>query len=305
MALQNIEGPVSLPLRAVVPPMEHNGPRHQSVAESGGRCDVSFTDAGDGTPLEKVPYLVDHDTLLQEDLIEYCQQKSTLENLIVKNVLDCNVYTLAAATQSSPLKPDMFEHWLKNYDVFEKAQVLFNLRQGVVIPSTLPSPMSYSFYNHVSALQHAEQVQELIDSRIQQGIIAGPYKDPPPGIILSPLAAIPKKEANVIRLIHNLSYPYGNSVNSHTDREFCTVEYETLDTCLEIIHRLGQGTKVAKVDIENAYNTILMHPNSFKFLGFSWNSLFYFGLTLPMGASISLNNLSDFRWRCNGSFGTS
>ncbi len=90
----------------------------------------------------------------------------------------------------------------------------------------MPSPTSYKCYNHVSALQHFDQVQELIEKCIKQGIIAGPYMVPPPGIILSPLAAIPKKEVNMIRLIHNLSYPY---VNYHKDIQFCTVEYETLD----------------------------------------------------------------------------
>ena len=71
--------------------------------------------------------------------------------------------------------------------------------------------------------------------------------------ILSPLAAIPKKEEGKVRLIHNLSYPYGDSVNSHTPRDFCTVQYETLDDCLKIIYSMGPDSLIAKADLADAY----------------------------------------------------
>ena len=59
--------------------------------------------------------------------------------------------------------------------------------------------------------------------------VAGPFLTRPPGLIISPLGAVPMKEVGKVRLIHNLSHPYGNSVNSNIPRELCAVLILTLE----------------------------------------------------------------------------
>ncbi len=101
------------------------------------------------------------------------------------------------------------------------------------------------------------------------------------------MAAIPKKEPGSVRLIHNLSFPKDASVNSHIESQFGYVQYETIDTCVDIILKLGNSTLVAKSDLESAYNVVNIHRDDFKFWGFFWNNYFFFQKTLPMGSSIS------------------
>ncbi len=218
-----------------------------------------------------------------------------LSQLTERNAIDAqithdeslNVYTKAAAINSSPLKAHVFQLYLQDYDPELRDHLLSNLKDGIRIPSFQTPPESYSFYNHPSALQHKKQVSEMIATRVAKGIIAGPFGLPPPGLIVSPIAAIPKKGVSKVRIIHNLSYPLGDSVNSNIERKHCFVTYETLDDCLSIITRLGKGTLMAKADLEDAYNILSIHESDLKFLGFTWEGAFYFGTTLPMGAAIS------------------
>ncbi len=108
------------------------------------------------------------------------------------------------------------------------------------------------------------------------------------------MASVPKKDTGVRRVIHDLSFPRGNSVNSHIPRHFCTVSYETIDDCVNIIASLGPGCLIAKGDIKDAFYTCRIQESSYHFLGFHWNSQFYFQKTLPMGASISCKDFELF-----------
>ncbi len=133
-----------------------------------------------------------------DDTIQYYRECSNLDNGIMSDDTNLDVYTLAAALNSSPLRPEMFEKWLRRYHWFDKAQILYDLKFGVRIPSGKQAPEAYVFHNHPSVFDNEEKVSALLESRIVKGIIAGPYETPPPGIILSPLAAIPKKEEGKI-----------------------------------------------------------------------------------------------------------
>ncbi len=220
------------------------------------------------------------------DVLSHLNMRNDIDDCIAHDK-DINVYTKAAALTSSPLKAHVFELYLREYDPWLRDHLLTNLKEGISIPSTQVPPLEYSFYNHPSALQNAGKVSELIASRVTKGIIAGPFANPPPGLIVSPIAAIPKKETAKVRIIHNLSFPLGDSVNSHIPRAACEVQYETLDDCLAIITRLGKGTLCAKADLEDAYNILTIRESDMRFVGFSWQQKYYFGTTLPMGAAIS------------------
>jgi hypothetical protein len=51
--------------------------------------------------------------------------------------------------------------------------------------------------------------------------IAGPFLSPPfQNLVCSPLGLIPKNIPGKFRLIHDLSFPKGNSINSHIPLRF-------------------------------------------------------------------------------------
>ncbi len=223
---------------------------------------------------------------ISEDDLRQVELRNQIDSAIDSNpTLD--VYAREAALNSSPLKAYVFEAWLTDYEPAARLSLINNLKYGIIIPSLMQSPDVYTFYNHVSASENSKQVSELLAKRVKSGIIAGPFDSPPPGLEVSPMAAIPPKGVSVVRLIHNLSFPYGQSVNSSIDRMHCHVQYETLDDCLCIIRKLGVNALMAKADLADAYNLLGIHYQSFRLLGFTWDKQFYFGKTLPMGSSIS------------------
>ena len=125
--------------------------------------------------------------------------------------------------------------------------------------------------------------------------MGGPFREPPLGnFISSPLGLVPKKTPGQFRIIHDLSFPKGNSVNSHIPREWATVSYELLDDALKIIHHLGHGTLVAKADIESAFRIIPLSPQSYHLTGFHFNNWFYYDKVLPFGCSSSCQIFEDF-----------
>lgn len=69
---------------------------------------------------------------------------------------------------------------------------------------------------------------------ILKGRIRGPFLRPPfDNFICSPLGLIPKKEKGSFRLIHDLSFPKGDSVNSWTPPEYTMVSYQNIETVIE------------------------------------------------------------------------
>lgn len=52
---------------------------------------------------------------------------------------------------------------------------------------------------------------------------------PLPNLVVSLLGVVPKKEANMFRLIHHLSYPRGGSVKDSIDPDLCTVSYTSFE----------------------------------------------------------------------------
>ena len=108
---------------------------------------------------------------------------------------------------------------------------------------------------------------------------------PFPNIQVSPLGLVPKKAPGEFRLIHHLSFPEGDSINSNIPKEMTAVSYQSIDTASSLIKQVGKGALLAKTDLENAYKQVPIHPNDFELLGFQIAGSFYYDKTLPFGLS--------------------
>ena len=84
--------------------------------------------------------------------------------------------------------------------------------------------------------------------------------------MLPPLGVLDKKATAQFRLIHDLSFPKGSSVNSYIDKLYTEVQHELLDDCVTIIREIGQGCLVAKADIQEAFRIIPIHPADHRLL---------------------------------------
>ena len=102
------------------------------------------------------------------------------------------------------------------------------------------------------------------------------------GVITSRMAVIPKKTAGKWRVIVDLSSPHsGHSVNDNLHRYLSHVSYSSTDNVAMLMHFLGTGALMAKLDIQDAYRLVPIHPADRRFLGVSWQGSVYVDCQLP------------------------
>jgi len=85
------------------------------------------------------------------------------------------------------------------------------------------------------------------------------------------------------RLILDLSYPEGKSVNDGIELELCSLKYVSVDDAVRVVLELGTGTQLAKLDIQNVYCIIPVHLADRRLLGMSWRGHLYVDSVLPFG----------------------
>ena len=125
--------------------------------------------------------------------------------------------------------------------------------------------------------------------------IIGPFDTPPfENFRIFPLGLVPKKAPGEFRLIHQLSFPEGSTVNDGIPKELSSVHYPTIDDAVKKISSLGAGCLIAKTDIKSAFRIIPLHPRDFDLLGLEWEGKFYFDCCLPMGCSSSCHIFETF-----------
>ena len=135
----------------------------------------------------------------------------------------------------------------------------------------------------------------MIASECALGLVARPFVCPPfDNVMVSPLGLVPKKEAGAFWLIHDLSFPKGDSINVGITRECCSVAYEDFDYFVSMLAQVGQGCYIAKADIESAFRIISIHPLDYHLLGFMMDNQYLYDRCLPMGCSVSCRLFEKF-----------
>ena len=187
----------------------------------------------------------------------------------------------------TPIKPDRLASYLSGYSPTLSRTLIDGFTHGF-------SLRNFSFTtrdkdkNLHTAKEHPEVVSHKIAKELSLGRIMGPFIHCPfDNPVISPLGLQPKKEQGKFRVIHDLSYPEGASINAGIPREFSSVKYSSVSDAVQCILRKGRGAFLAKTDIESAFRIIPLRPSDYHLLGFKWNNLYYFDRCLPMGASSS------------------
>ena len=63
------------------------------------------------------------------------------------------------------------------------------------------------------------------------------------------------------RLITDLSFPPGASVNDGIDPELCSLQYTSVEKVAMVAQSLGRGTLLAKLDVQAAYRLVPIFPD--------------------------------------------
>ena len=154
--------------------------------------------------------------LADQILPEHCNEKShnlnplEMHKIIKKsgkfNFLHCQLRV------EFQLNADAWEVLLKDY--WDK-QLIQLIRHGFPLDFDLESPLAQEGVNHNSGLQHPTDIDAYLQEEMKFGAILGPFKAPPlPNMHHSPFMTREKPGAPHRRVIIDLSYPRGRSVNS-------------------------------------------------------------------------------------------
>ena len=130
-----------------------------------------------------------------------------------------------------------------------------------------------------SAVEHPDVIQTYLAKECTLGRMLGPFNLT--ACHQLPNQVIPKgHNTGKWRLITDLSYPPGQSVNDGIDPELCSLSYITVE---RVAARYGRGTQLAKIDIESAYRLIPVHPQDRPLQAMAWNGDLYIDPMLPFG----------------------
>ena len=79
------------------------------------------------------------------------------------------------------------------------------------------------------------------------------------------------------RLMTDLSFPHGASVNEGICADLVSLSYIVVDDAAEIVQKLGTGSRLA------AYRLIPVHPHDRVLQGMEWDGKIYVNPCLPFG----------------------
>ena len=107
------------------------------------------------------------------------------------------------------------------------------------------------------------------------------------GFVLSPLNTVEKRDSEERRVIVDLSWPSGHSVNDGIPSDSylgapLSLRYPTIDDIVDAVVTLGRGCYLYKRDLRKAYRQFPVDPKDYPFLGYTWNKQFYFDTVLTM-----------------------
>ena len=113
------------------------------------------------------------------------------------------------------------------------------------------------------------------------------------------MGAFRKKHSQKVRVIHDLSWPPGSSINSHLEEQVCTLQYITIDDAVQHVRQYGKGTLMAKLDLKDAFKHVVVNPQYWHLLGTTWKTeqgtlQYYVDLVLPFGLRSSPHLFDQF-----------
>ena len=144
--------------------------------------------------------------------------------------------------------------------------------------------------NHSSALRNQGAVEGFLEKEVRLGAMMGPFKAQPfvNWARANPLMTRPKRESSELRVILDLSFPQGSSVNTGIPGGVLDGQQFKLrlPTPADLAHKIvkhGRGCLLYKVDLSRAYRQLRSCPRDWPFLMVSWQGRPYVDTAIPFG----------------------
>ena len=162
------------------------------------------------------------------------------------------------------------------------------LREGFHIGYKGPKKSCVS-WNLKSTQGNPEVVDKYLDKETLQGRVGGPFEPPPPSLTcnVTPLGSFPRKTQGIGTQLSTSPTLVGTQSTFNYKRMSTLLHYVTVDKAISIIKQFGPGAWLRKVDIEEAFRIIPVHPDDWHLLGMYWEGQYYHDKRLSMGSRSS------------------
>ena len=185
---------------------------------------------------------------------------------------------------NTPLNIGSWAHSLRNNpDKDYVRYILTGIEHGFQIGVKDHSPLRSASKNMQSANQNEDVIENYLSKEIAAGNILGPIPLSS-SVHINRFGVIPKKhQMGKWRLITDLSFPEGYSVNDAIDSELCSMSYISVDLVARRAMSLGRGALIAKIDIKSAYRLVPICGFDRQWLGMRWKDQTFVDGMLPFG----------------------
>ena len=147
----------------------------------------------------------------------------------------------------------------------------------------------FDLRTHSGASDFPDQVNAYLSKEFKLGRIAGPFHTVPLAqeFVVSSLNAVEKRDSEERRVIVDLSWPCGHSMNDGIPSdsylgEPLALRYPTIDDIVDAVVTLGRGCHLYTCNLRKAYRQFPVDPKDYSFLGYTWDNHFYFDIVLMM-----------------------
>lgn len=144
--------------------------------------------------------------------------------------------------------------------------------------------------NHLGATQFPLHILGYLEKEMKEGAILGPFKSKPFShkLVISPINSVPKKGSEERRIVIDLSWPKGFSVNDGIAKneylgEEVNLKFPTVDALIQLIKIKGRNSLMFKKDLRRAYRQLPVDPGDWNYLGYQWKSHLFMDKFLTMG----------------------
>ena len=186
---------------------------------------------------------------------------------------------------ASQLNVDKWQSLLTDY---WDQQLLQLLQFGFPLDFNRGCPLKHEAGNHSSADEFPSDVDAYIEEECKFGALLGPFHlNPIENAHNSPFMTRHKPNSDRRRVIIDLSWPLGASVNSGIDKNTYldapfTLTFPTVDDITSELKRLGRGALLYKIDVSRAFRHVKVDPGDYDLLGLHWRHA-YVDTCVPFG----------------------
>lgn len=181
--------------------------------------------------------------------------------------------------------------WRTKLSSYEDYGVCDLLEFGFPLDFNQSSELNYDVRrNHKGARDFPGFINKYLERECKNMRVVGPFTGNPLSVplMVSPINTVPKENDDERRVIVDLSWPQGYSVNDGISKdrylgEVIELHYASVEEVCKMVLRAGPGSVIYKRDLRRAYRQIPVDPKDYRYLGYFWGDEFFFDTVLCMG----------------------